>query len=82
MAADKRYHTFIKVAVGVQMLIGGGFVAFWLWDGRATIPRHGGGWLTLDRAEQPYLYWSLVIAIALALIWSPIRYLLKGPPQD
>ncbi|QKC77312.1 hypothetical protein [Mesorhizobium erdmanii] len=81
MATDKRYHPFIKVAFGVQMLIGGGFIAFWLWNGSATLPKHGGGSFTLDRAEQPYQYWLLIIAIGLAMIGMPIRSLLKGPPQ-
>lgn len=81
MAADNRYHPIIKALFCVQMLVGGGFLAFWLWNGSATLPKHGGGSFTLDRADQPYMYWFLIIAIAWAMIGMPIRYLLKRPLQ-
>jgi hypothetical protein len=81
MAADKRYHPIVKVGFIVQMLIGGGFLTVWLWNGSATLWKFGGGLVSLDRAEQPYMYWLLIIVIAWIMIGMPIRSMLKGPPQ-
>ncbi|RUU67924.1 hypothetical protein EOD04_15400 [Mesorhizobium sp. M2C.T.Ca.TU.009.01.2.1] len=80
--ADKSQHTpIIKGILIAEAFVGGAFVAFWLWTGKATIPKHGGGLTTLDRVEDPYLYWFLLIAILGVLIAFPLRYLHKGPPK-
>lgn len=79
--ADSQHSPIIKGILVAEALVGGAFVAFWLWTGEATIPKHSGGLTTLNRAEDPYLYWSLVIVILGVIIAFPLRYLYKGPPK-
>lgn len=81
MADKSQYSPIIKAMFIAEAFVGGAFVAFWLWTGQATIPKHGGGLTILDRAEDPYLYWSLVIVILALLVVFPLRYLYKGPPK-
>ena len=81
MAGDSRQPPIIKALLIAQMLVGAAFVGFWLWDGKATIPKHGGGVHVLDRVQDPYLYWFLLIAISCALVALPLRYLYQGTPK-
>lgn len=78
---SKTADAVLKGVLIAQVLVGGGFVGFWLWTGKATIPRHGGGWLDLDRIQDPFTYWFLLVAISFALVAFPLRYLYQGPPK-
>ncbi|MEI9413104.1 hypothetical protein [Mesorhizobium salmacidum] len=71
----------IKYLLIAQMLGAGAFIGFWLWNGKATIPKHGGGWHVLDQVQDPYLYWFLLIAISWAGVVLPLWYLYQGPPK-
>ena len=81
MAGSSRYSPIIRGILIAEMLVGGAFVAFWLWAGKATIPKHGGGLQVLDRVQDPYLYWFLLIAVSCALVALPLWYLYQGPPK-
>ncbi len=78
---SKTADAVLKGLLIAQVLVGGAFIGFWLWAGKATIPKHGGGWHVLDRVQDPYPYWFLLIGISFALIALPIRYLYQGPPK-
>lgn len=80
MADQSQHSPIIKGILIAEAFVGGAFVALWLWTGKATIPKHGGGLATLDRVEDPYLYWFLLIAILGVIVAFPLRYLYKGPP--
>ncbi|MDX8508459.1 hypothetical protein [Mesorhizobium captivum] len=81
MADNNQYSPIIKGIFVAQMLVGSAFVCFWLWAGQATIPKHGGGFQVLDRSDDPFLYWLLLLSIAGALIALPLWHLHKGSPK-
>jgi len=78
---NKTAYAVIKGLLIAQVLVGCAFIGFWLWAGEATIPKRGGGWVVLDRTQDPYLYWSLLIVFSCVIIAFPIRYLYQGPPK-
>jgi len=81
MASDTRYSPILVGIFLVQMFIGALVVAVFLWMGKAIIPKHGGGLLVLDRVQDSYVYWALLLGISVALVVLPIWFLYQGPPK-
>jgi hypothetical protein len=81
MAGSNRYSPIGKGLFIAQMLVGGTGVAAGLWTGKAISLQHGRGIFLVDRAQDPFLYWSALIIILLVLVAWPLWYLYRGPPK-